>query len=59
MPYFCFSPASLGSFTIEPGQSYVSRYRFSVHDRGFDPNVGRRLWNDYAHPPTVRIVGEP
>ncbi len=59
MPYFCFTPASLGSFTIEPGKPYVSRYRFSVHDGELAPDVTEQLWNDYAHPPTVRIVNQP
>ena len=59
MPYFCFAPSALGSFTIEPGKPYVSRYRFSVHDRGLDADVGQRLWNDYAHPAAVRIVTQP
>ncbi|KKL11890.1 hypothetical protein LCGC14_2541270, partial [marine sediment metagenome] len=56
MPYFCFTPAVLGSFTIEPGKSYVSRYRFCVHEEKLDRKVTERLWHDYAHPAKVRIV---
>ena len=56
MPYFCFTPATLGSFAIEPGKPYVSRYRFYVHDGGLDPKAAERLWRDYADPPKVRIV---
>ena len=57
MPYFCFAPAVLGSFTIEPGKPpYVSRYRFYVHDGELDPEVAERLWHDFAVPPEVRIV---
>jgi hypothetical protein len=59
MPYFCFTPAFLGSFVIEPGKSYVSQYRFVVHDGKIDPNAARRLWQDYAQPPSVRIVADP
>jgi len=59
MPYFCFSPAVLGAFSIEPGQApYVSRYRFYVHDGRPDPKVAERLWQDYAAPPEVRIVSQ-
>ena len=56
MPYFCFTPALLGSFTIEPGKSFVSRYRFCVNDGKPDRKVTDRLWQDYAHPAQVRTV---
>jgi len=56
MPYFCFTPASRGSFTLEPGKTYVSRYRFHVHDGKLNAQKAERLWNDYAHPPAVRVV---
>lgn len=56
MPYFCFTPAFLGSFTIEPGKPYVSRYRFCVHDGKPDQKVIEQLWQDYAHPMKVRVV---
>ncbi len=57
MPYFCFTPAVLGSYRIEPeGPPYVSRYRFYVHDGRLDPQTADRLWHDFADPPKVRIV---
>jgi hypothetical protein len=57
MPYFCFTPATLGSFRIEPGgPPYVSRYRFYVHDGKLDPQAAERVWHDFADPPKVRIV---
>jgi hypothetical protein len=56
MPYFCFAPMVPGGFAIEPGQSYVSRYRVSVHDGKPAPADVDRLWRDYAEPPLVRIV---
>jgi hypothetical protein len=56
MPYFCFSPAVLGAFTIEPGASYVSRYRFVIYDGKTSPAEAARQWADYAHPPQVRLV---
>jgi hypothetical protein len=58
MPYFCFTPAFLGSFPIEPGKTYTSRYRFVVHDGPLAPAELDRLWTDYADPPQVRIVGD-
>jgi hypothetical protein len=57
LPYFCFTPASLGAFTIEPGKPYVSRYRFVVHDGMLEREMIERLWADYAAPPKVEIVG--
>ena len=56
IPYFCFAPAVLGSFSIEPGKPYVSRYRFCVHDDKLPPEAAQRLWHDYADPPQVRVV---
>ncbi len=56
MPYFCFTPATLGSFTIEPGKPYISRYRFCVYDGKLGQKAAECLWQDYARPPTVRIV---
>jgi len=56
MPYFCFVPAFLGSFVIEPGKPYVSRYRFVVHDGRLEPAAIERLWADYADPPQVRVI---
>lgn len=56
MPYFCFAPAVLGSFPIEPGKVFVSRYRFVAYDGRLSPADANQLWTDYAQPPTVRQV---
>jgi hypothetical protein len=56
MPYFAFSPPVLGEFEIAPGQTYTSRYRVVIHEGRPDPALIERLWNDFADPPTVRIV---
>jgi hypothetical protein len=58
-PYFCFAPMVLGPFEIAPGQPYVSRYRFVVHDGTLDARTLERFWHDYAEPPEVRVVTEP
>lgn len=58
MPYFCFTPAVLGSFAIEAGKPYVSQYRFVVYDGRIVPKAAERLWTDYANPPRVRVVDE-
>lgn len=58
MPYFCFTPAVLGSFTIEPGKTYTSRYRFVAYDGKLSRADAEQLWADYAHPPQVRRAGD-
>ena len=57
LPYFCFTPASLGLFDIEPGKPYISRYRFVVHDGPIEPEAIERLWADYDAPPKVQVSG--
>ncbi len=54
-PFFCYAPSQLGDWEIVPGKPYVSRYRFIVADGPPDKAELERLWNDYAHPPTVTI----
>jgi methane monooxygenase PmoA-like len=58
MPYFCFTPASLGRFEIVPDRPYVSRYRFICHKDRLTPAQLERLWQDYAQPPKVRVIVE-
>lgn len=58
MPYFCFVPAFLGSFTIEPDKPYVSRYRFCVHEGEPHQEVIRQLWQDYAHPAEIQVASK-
>jgi len=54
-PFFNFAPQQAGDMEIKPGQKFVSRYRFVVHDGPADRAELDRLWNDYAHPPTVTV----
>ncbi len=58
MPYFCFAPMVLGEFTIEPGQTYVSRYRILAHDGPPDTAAIEQAWHDYAEPPRVQLITE-
>ena len=55
-PYFCFAPMVLDRFAIEPGQSYVSRYRLCVHDGRPDRSAIEGQWLDYAEGPKARWV---
>src|SRR5215471_8891375 len=54
-PFFCYSPSLIGVWRIDPGKSYVSRYRFIVYDGAPDQTELDRMWNDYANPVTVTI----
>jgi hypothetical protein len=54
-PQLCVAPSQDGDWEIEPGQPYVSRYRFVVADGPADATELERLWNDYAHPPKVEV----
>ena len=54
-PYFVFTPPVLGEFQIKPGEAYVSRYRYVVHDGPVDTKLYERLWRDYAEPPAVTM----
>lgn len=55
-PFFNFAPQQAGDMEIQPGEKYVSRYRFVVHDGPLDRTELDRLWNDYAHPPAVTVT---
>lgn len=54
-PFFNFAPQQAGDMEIKPGQLYISRYRFVIHDGPPDRAELDRLWNDYAHPPVVKV----
>ena len=47
-PYFCFSPMVTGKFSIEPGQPYVSRYRYLVTSATADASWIERQWQQYV-----------
>jgi len=54
-PFFNFAPQQAGDMAIQPEETYVSRYRFVIHDGPADQAELDRLWNDYAHPPVVTV----
>jgi len=55
-PFFCYSPSLIGDWKIEPGKSYVSRYRFIVYDGASDRVELDQMWNDYASPVRVTVT---
>jgi len=54
-PFFNFAPQQAGDMAIKPGETYVSRYRFVIHDGEMTKPELDRLWNDYAHPLVVKV----
>ncbi|MBL9200913.1 MAG: PmoA family protein [Opitutaceae bacterium] len=55
MPYFSLVPQQLGAMRIEPGQPYVTRYRFVVTDGAPDRARLDAYWQGYAHPAAAKI----
>jgi hypothetical protein len=54
-PFMSFAPAAAGQFSVDPGMTYKTRFRFVVSDGPADAALLDRIWNDYATPPTVTI----
>jgi len=54
-PFFCYSPSVMGEWKINPGTTYISRYRYIVSDGPPNKEELDRMWNDYANPPQVTI----
>ncbi len=55
-PFINFAPQQAGDVEITPGRPLTLRYRFVVADGAPDKVELDRLWNDYAHPPVVKVV---
>lgn len=47
-PFFCYAPPQGGAFNIQPGQSYIARYRFIAFDGEPDRAWIDKQWKDYA-----------
>ena len=55
--YFCFAPMVLGDFAIEPGEEYVSRFRYVVHDGPLDKKQTLALWREFSRGEIVFKIG--
>lgn len=53
MPYFVYSPVVLGSFDLNPGEPYRSRYRYIAFDGQPNSELLDRLWKDYSVMPKI------
>lgn len=54
-PFFCFAPQQAGDMSIEPGETYVSQYRFLVTDGKPDAALIEKVWQDYAYPVDIQV----
>jgi len=53
--FFEFCPIRDKSWVLKSGNDYVLRYRMLVYDGKIDPKTAEQIWNDFSHPPVVRI----
>ncbi|WP_154858970.1 DUF6807 domain-containing protein [Cyclobacterium xiamenense] len=56
MPYWVYAPMVDGEFTIAPGETFTSRFRYYVHQGQPDQAIIDRINNDLLHPIQARIV---
>ncbi len=49
MPYFTFAPMVEGEFSIKPGETYTSRYRYLVTSQKPDANWIDAQWQEYVN----------
>ncbi len=59
IPFFNFAPSQAGDWSMAPGQDYVFRYRFLVHDGNAVVPVLEQAWTDFAHASEVRVQFTP
>lgn len=53
--FFQFCPIRHADWPLETGKNYVLKYRMYVFDGQVNSETAERLWQDFAHPPQVRI----
>lgn len=53
--YVNFCPTKTKDWNLEPGNTYVLRYRVMAYDGEMTPANAERLWTDFVYPPVVTI----
>jgi hypothetical protein len=56
--YFEFCPIRFKEWVLDPGKVYRLKYRMLVYDGKIDKSSADRIWNDFAYPPEVKIIGK-
>lgn len=54
--YFNFNPAQEQDWVLYPGKAYTLNYRMLVYDGELSEEMMEKYWQDYAHPPKVKIL---
>jgi hypothetical protein len=53
--FFNFCPIQQTDWVLEPGKTYVLRYRLYVHSGRITAETAERLWQDFSYPPKVKL----
>ncbi|GAB5518180.1 MAG: hypothetical protein RhofKO_04310 [Rhodothermales bacterium] len=56
VPFFNFAPIQAGPLALAPNDTFAARYRLVTLDGAPDAAQIDRLWQDFAQPPTVRVL---
>jgi len=56
--YFEFCPTRFTDWALDPGKIYRLKYRMLIYDGKIDKSAGDRIWNDFAYPPVVKVIGK-
>lgn len=51
-----FSPTKDKDWVLDPGKNYQLNYRFYVSDKKIAPEEAEKLWQQYAHPPEIKVT---
>ncbi|HTG55735.1 MAG TPA: DUF6807 family protein, partial [Niabella sp.] len=50
-----FSPTKNKNWLLEPGKSYLLKYRFLIFDNRLTGTQAEQAWRSFAHPPKLTI----
>lgn len=51
-----FSPTKNKDWLLEPGKTYLLKYRFLVFDNKLSKSEAEEAWQSFGHPPAVKII---
>jgi len=54
--FFSFAPTKDRNWLLEPGKTYVLKYRLVVFNGKFDQAKAESAWQNFAHPPEIKIT---
>ncbi|MFV0605547.1 MAG: PmoA family protein [Niabella sp.] len=51
-----FSPTKNKDWLLEPGKTYLLKYRFLIFDNKLSKQEAEEAWRSFAHPPAIKII---